>query len=211
VSEYCELPSTLLYLHRYIQRIGPFDGVLGFSQGGALAVMLASWCEATTRPARREALGAQRVPITLAPPQAPFKFAICVSGYRSSPQYYKGFYNPQIQTPILHITAEWDIMVSSVHSRELTSTMSCVQVFRHPGGHYVPTGTASCSAAAKFVERQWNLWNGELAYDSAIPCSSSPLTGSTSSPQSSNRSSRRAAKFRRIDGHQRRVLRIRRS
>jgi hypothetical protein len=211
VSEYPELPSTLLYLHEYIQQAGPFDGVLGFSQGGALAVMLTSWCEATIRPARRKALGAQRVPVTLDPPQAPFKFAICVSGYCSSPQYYKGFYDPQIQTPILHITAEWDIMVSSLRSRELTSTMGCVQVLHHPGGHYVPTGTASCSAAAKFIERQWNLWNGELAYDSDSSCDSPSLLESNSSPQSSSRSSRRPATFKRVDGHQRRVLRIRRN
>jgi hypothetical protein len=197
----------------YIQQNGPFDGVLGFSQGGTLAMMLASWCEATNQPARREALSTQRVPLTLEPPQAPFKFAICVSGFRATPQYYEGFYNPPIQTPALHITADLDIMVSSLRSRELTSTLKCVQLASHPGGHYVPTGAAPCSIITKYVERHvlasapssWNYYNSESADDSDSSCGGL----STPSSTSSSRSSSRRATFRRIDSHQRRVLWVR--
>jgi hypothetical protein len=175
-------------------------------------MMLASWCEATILPARREALSAQVVPLTLEPPQAPFKFAVCVSGFRATPRFYEGFYNPPIQTPALHITADLDIMVSSLRSRELTSTIESVQLIIHPGGHYVPTGTASCSAVAKFVERQLftsaqlccNLDNIESSYDSDSSCGGSFTPESTSS----SRSSSRHATFRRIDSHQRRVLRV---
>jgi Serine hydrolase (FSH1) len=213
VSEYREFVSTLSYLHKYIQQNGPVDGVIGFSQGATLAVMLTSWCESGTRPERRQALLSQCAPVTMEPPQGPMKFTVCYSGFRATPKYYGGFYSPKIQSPVLHCTAAVDTMVSDWGSQDLNSFLENVQVFSHPGGHYVPCRIESSSVAAKFIERQMlavvPLSKEFYEPDSFYGSDDSLGTSSPSTSAVSSRSSSTHPKYRRFRSNQRRVALIR--
>jgi len=59
-----EINSTFTFLSSYITTDGPIDGVVGFSQGGSLAAMFASWLESSINPARTCSLLHQGAPIT---------------------------------------------------------------------------------------------------------------------------------------------------
>jgi len=102
---------------------GPFDGVIGFSQGAAAAAMLASLLE----PGRRAAFEARypdggiRYPdcfFAATPDGAtaihpPLRFAVAYSGFAASGggSPYAAFYEPEIRTPVLHFLGSQDVVV----------------------------------------------------------------------------------------------------
>lgn len=152
VSVYDELDTSLDHLSAYIHHHGPFDGIVGFSQGAVMAMILTSLCEARTVPGRAEALLNQPTPIAHAAPQAPFKFAIIIAGFKASPPNYPGLFSPRVVTPSLHIIAELDTMVENRHSFDLAATgCTGAKVVTHVAGHVVPTSTAVLSQVADFV------------------------------------------------------------
>ncbi|KAF2767918.1 hypothetical protein EJ03DRAFT_352673 [Teratosphaeria nubilosa] len=158
-------PYTYEGMEQGLQRIadvlrdeGPFDGVVGFSQGGAAAGMLASLLE----PGRREAFeawqkeGGMRYPDSFVADTGyiesvvhpPLKFAVSYSGFGASTHaLYRGFYEPRIATPMLHFLGSVDTVVSEERSLRLVE--ACVEgrerrggvprVVYHPGGHFLPS------------------------------------------------------------------------
>lgn len=145
---------------------GPFDGVMGFSQGGAAAGMVASLLE----PGRREAFeaaqaqGGMRYPDSFVEDtgfvegsvQPPMRFAVSYSGFGASTNaLYQSFYEPKIQTPMLHFIGSVDTVVSEERSLRLVD--ACVKgrgtegggprVVYHPGGHFLPSSQKQYVAA----------------------------------------------------------------
>ncbi|KAJ4374019.1 hypothetical protein N0V83_002758 [Neocucurbitaria cava] len=147
---------------------GPFDGVVGFSQGGACAAMVASLLE----PDRRAAFQAQVPKGGLPYPQSfesddasgssraihpPLKFAVSYSGFLAIGENpYQAFYDPKIQTPMLHFLGTQDVVVEE--KRSLALVQACVHqeeryVVYHPGGHFLPsTQKASVNALIGFIK-----------------------------------------------------------
>jgi predicted esterase len=141
-------------LAEVLKEEGPFDGVIGFSQGGALAGLLAS----TLETGRREAFelaqkdGGMRYPESLEEDTGfvtdvvhpPFKFAVSYSGFgASNNKLYQAFYEPKISTPMLHYIGSVDTVVEEKRSLRLVD--ACVdgrkegRVVYHPGGHFLPS------------------------------------------------------------------------
>ncbi|TKA23690.1 hypothetical protein B0A50_06526 [Salinomyces thailandicus] len=162
----------LAHLAQVISDSGPFDGALGFSQGGALAGMLASLLE----PGRRGAFeAAQRDRGGMGYPEAfvkdsgfledvvqePLKFAVSYSGFGASTNaLYQAYYEPGIRTPMMHFLGSVDTVVSEERSLRLVE--ACVggrgkeggvqRVVYHPGGHFLPSsGKVYVAALVGFV------------------------------------------------------------
>ena len=143
---------------------GPFDGVVGFSQGGAAAAMVASLLE----PGRREAFqslhaagGGIAFPDSFTGDvdgyvHPPLKFAVSYSGFAARGQNpYQAFYDPKIETPVLHFLGSLDTVVEE--SRSLALVDACQnsegRVVYHPGGHFLPsTQKASVNALIGFIK-----------------------------------------------------------
>lgn len=151
---------------------GPFDGVLGFSQGGAAAGMVAALLE----PGRREAFetkqkdGGMRYPDSFAQDSGfieetihpPLKFAVSYSGFgASSHPLYKAFYDPKIVTPMLHVLGSADTVVSEERSLRLVDACAegrgdegkVPRLIYHPGGHFLPSSQKQhVNALAAFIK-----------------------------------------------------------
>ncbi|KAL4783038.1 dihydrofolate reductase [Aspergillus varians] len=159
------LEDGLDVVAKVLSEEGPFDGVIGFSQGAAMAAMVASLLEGTER---REAFtqfatspsGVEgfAYPASFAELNHPaMKFALCYSGYRSTGDRYRAFYeSPPIQTPILHVLGSLDAVVEEASSRSLIE--ACVgdpegegKVVWHPGGHFLPSQRPYLDAAVRFL------------------------------------------------------------
>jgi hypothetical protein len=95
-----------------IMRHGPFDGVIGFSSGASIAVLVASLLETGRRLAfDKQVSGGKGMAYpesflgesasTLKFLQPPMKFAVCYSGFSLGHENYISFYTPHIKTPIL--------------------------------------------------------------------------------------------------------------
>lgn len=93
--------DTARFLRDYFREHGPFDGILGFSQGACLTGMLAAALEHP-----------DRVPALDAPLQeAPLKFAIAVSGFKPRDPAFGPLYETPIQVPMLHVLGRSDAVV----------------------------------------------------------------------------------------------------
>lgn len=164
--EYLGLEDGLSAIAKVLKEEGPFDGIIGFSQGAALAAMVGSLLEgshrrdAFTHFSKQEENGASGIPFSQSFSELnhpPLKFAICYSGFRSPGPRYRAFYeNPAIQTPVLHVLGSMDALVDEGRSRALVEACEGDQeklgrVVWHPGGHFLPSQRAYLDAAVVFI------------------------------------------------------------
>ncbi|KAF2132370.1 dihydrofolate reductase [Dothidotthia symphoricarpi CBS 119687] len=143
-----------------LRRSGPFDGVVGFSQGGAMAGMVASLLEPGRRSAFEAAYstGGMQYPSSFeALDHAPLKFAVSYSGFAAQGENpYRAFYEPKIATPVLHFIGSQDVVV--LEERSLALVRACVgrgegDVVYHPGGHFLPSTQKACvNALVGFIK-----------------------------------------------------------
>jgi predicted esterase len=161
------IEQGLAHIASVLKEEGPFDGVVGFSQGAACAAMVASLLE----PKRREAFEAQYADGGMRFPESfeqdtgyvegtihpPLKFAVSYSGFAARGKNpYHAFYEPRIATPVLHFLGTQDVVVEEARSLALVD--ACEQkaekyVVYHPGGHFLPsTQKASVNALVGFIK-----------------------------------------------------------
>jgi predicted esterase len=161
------IEQGLSHIASVLKEQGPFDGVVGFSQGGAAAAMVASLLE----PGRRAAFeklypeGGMRYPESFEEDTGyiegvvhpPLKFAVSYSGFAARGKNpYHAFYEPQIQTPVLHFLGTQDVVVEEARSLALVDACAKREeryVVYHPGGHFLPsTQKASVNALIGFIK-----------------------------------------------------------
>ncbi|OQO03084.1 hypothetical protein B0A48_11339 [Cryoendolithus antarcticus] len=163
---YAGIELGLAIVAEVLQKDGPFDGVIGFSQGGALAGMLASLLEPTRRQAFEAAQSAGGIRYLDSFTQdsgfieeavhPPLSFAVSYSGFAASTNpLYAAFYEPKIETPMLHFLGSVDTVVEEKRSLRLVEACKNGQgveggssrVVYHPGGHFLPSSQKAYVAA----------------------------------------------------------------
>ena len=168
------IEQGLAHVASILKDSGPFDGVIGFSQGGALAAMVASILEPNRRAAfeAQYPAGGMRFPESFEADtgyvesviHAPLSFAVSYSGFAAlGKNPYHAFYEPKISTPMLHFLGSQDVVVEE--KRSLALVEACERreeryVVYHPGGHFLPsTQKASVNALVGFIKDV--LWEKE--------------------------------------------------
>ena len=159
--EYAGIDVAFDMIANVIATEGPFDGVMGFSQGAALATMVASLLE---RPSRQGAFKHAKETSALAISypasferlqQPPLKFLVSYCGFRAPGERYNGFYdNPTVQTPSCHVNGSLDTLVEESRWRTLMDACGgegMTKLIIHPGGHFVPSGKQYLEAVADFI------------------------------------------------------------
>jgi len=155
---YAGLEEGLAVVAGVLREQGPFDGVIGFSQGAALAAMVASLLE----PDRKAAFAAAAAPdsqgrMPYPEPFAelehlPLKFAASFAGFAAENQAYIGFYEPKIQTSFLAVVGTMDTVVDESWTSKLVEACQDVRVVAHPGGHFVPGSKKEVGVVADFIK-----------------------------------------------------------
>lgn len=136
--EYEGFDASVAFLEEVFRTQGPFDGVIGFAQGGTLAAVLAAM---------------QPHPV-IAP-----RFVVCVSAFSSRAEAHASFVTPgRIALPSLHVLGENDILVTPDRSERLFATFDArtSQLARHGGGHFTPSAWPYDTLRAffeRFVDR----------------------------------------------------------
>ena len=128
--EGCE--ESLSYIERILRDEGPFDGVIGFSQGAVLAHLL---LEGGAHPELR--------------------CAICISGFASRDPVHEAMVAPgsePIPVPSLHIIGERDALVEPSRSEAMAARFENATIITHAGGHFSPAQWPTDEIAA-FVGR----------------------------------------------------------
>jgi dihydrofolate reductase len=147
-----------------IRQHGPFDGVIGFSSGACVAALIASLLEKGREQAFEKRISKNGMPYPRSfirdtksvgkheMLQLPLKFVVCYSGFSLDHAKYSAFYQPQIQTPTLHIIGKWDTVVEEQQSLSLTRKCGGKPtVFYHLGSHFVPQQSCYISMVTNFI------------------------------------------------------------
>lgn len=139
---------------------GPFDGIVGFSEGAAAAAMVASLLEDNRKEAfeQMEHNGGIAYPSAFASlDHSPLRFIVSFSGYAASHEAYRAFYDPPIRTPVLHFIGAMDSVVEETVSMGLVESCQGLDeaeamVVRHSGGHIIPSGKQELGVAVRFIK-----------------------------------------------------------
>lgn len=118
--DYEGFDASVAYLEAVFRDQGPFDGVLGFAQGGTLAAVLAAM---------------------LPHPAISFRFAICISAFPSRARAHARYIAPHsVRVPALHVLGLQDILVTPDRSIKLFEAFdpASAALVKHGGGHFVP-------------------------------------------------------------------------
>lgn len=120
-SEYTNFDECLAYIEDFMIKNGPFDGLLGFSQGAILSTGLPG-------------LQATGVALTKVPK---IKFLIIIGGAMlKSPSLAEKAYGSPIECPSLHFLGETDFLKQ--YGMELIKCCVDPVVIHHPKGHTIP-------------------------------------------------------------------------
>lgn len=141
-GDYEVLPSTLKYLHQYVVDNGPFEGLIGFSQGAGVGGYLMTDFNGL---------------LGLTPDQQPaFKFFIAFSGFKFQlTRYQKQYADHPISVPSLHVQGELDTVTESEKVQALyeACTPETRTFLKHAGGHYVPNSRGFSKKVVAWLEQ----------------------------------------------------------
>ncbi|CAH0552761.1 unnamed protein product [Brassicogethes aeneus] len=114
---------------------GPFDGILGFSQGACFVGLL---CDLQ----QRGLLNFK------------FNFAIISSGFKSGSLPHLKYYSDILTIPTLHIFGENDQIIPTEMSEALSYCFEEPTIVKHPGGHFLPASQPQKHEYQKFFKLQ---------------------------------------------------------
>jgi fermentation-respiration switch protein FrsA (DUF1100 family) len=123
-----------------------FDGILGFSQGAALAGLLAALRDSGPAPIS-------------------FDFAIMVGGFTSNMSQHAALFGHKLTVPSVHVTGRADTIVPIRDSLLLADRFADPVVIEHPGGHVIPGDPAITRRIADFVTSRAQLTTAAGAPD----------------------------------------------
>lgn len=130
------LEQALATVAQALDKLGPFDGLLGFSQGAALAALVCALGQA----------GDVRFPLP--------RFIILISGF--CPRGL-GLKEPIMQSPLslpsLHVFGDTDGVIPSQESIQLASHFPGAMTLTHSGGHFIPAAAPQRQAYLKFLDQ----------------------------------------------------------
>ncbi|KAK6628573.1 hypothetical protein RUM43_002388 [Polyplax serrata] len=132
------LTESLNAIKKYFLENGPFDGILGFSQGACLTGLICALKE------RKEI-------------DLDFSFAIIVAGFQSRCTLHRKFYDQKININSLHVIGETDQIISNSMSYALVDTFVNASVIKHPGGHFVPGKSVLKDQYITFLQAQQKM------------------------------------------------------
>lgn len=112
------LEESLDLVKKYFDENGPFDALLGFSQGACLVSIICALKQKKQF-------------------KPDFKFAIIVSGFKSRCTLHSHYYDEKIHINSLHVIGETDEIISNDMSYDLANVFINAVILKHPGGHYV--------------------------------------------------------------------------
>lgn len=176
--DFCTLPRPYHGLQESLDAIGgawedhgPFDGVLGFSQGAVVCHILAALrcglssdpptaLPSTDDPCLLPATTTTTLAATLSPDACPWlaslKFAIVAAGFPACIEPHPAPMEA-LDLPSLHISGQEDSNVPPELQRALASCFVASEMHVHTKGHTLPSTAADVAVLAQFLRQQQQL------------------------------------------------------
>lgn len=145
--------AGMLAIADAIQEAGGVDGVLGFSQGGAVAALVAAALESGRELPEDEEQRAWVTRLREANGGKPLRFCVIYSGFVMRPSAgLSWLYEGSIKTPTCHIFGSQDTVVEESRCRALAEQCVEPEIIVHPGGHHVPVRKEWVAPVLEFLK-----------------------------------------------------------
>eukprot|EP01126_Amoeba_proteus_P017801 TRINITY_DN1874_c0_g1_i5.p1 TRINITY_DN1874_c0_g1~~TRINITY_DN1874_c0_g1_i5.p1 ORF type:complete len:187 (-),score=26.08 TRINITY_DN1874_c0_g1_i5:54-614(-) len=132
---YIGLEDSIAFLKKFCEQEGPFDGLMGFSQGGIVASLLA------------------HVMMKTVDDFPPVKFLIFCATCTASSQLWRSKYEGvKCCLPSLHIWGIRDTIVPNERSKGLLDFFESPEILEHQGSHVIPNKGPEKTVIRKFIE-----------------------------------------------------------
>lgn len=138
--EWRQFEATIEYLASVFEEQGPFDGVLGFSQGACVAAVLSALLDKGSLP-----------------PNIKFDFVVLISGFLPRDPRYAAICDStsagqQIsQVKALHVVGKSDDVVEPARSYKVMEMFESSEIVEHEKGHLVPSDKHVRDAIKAFI------------------------------------------------------------
>ena len=150
--EYLRWPEARKLIANAWAAEGPFDAVLGFSQGAIAAHQLLREIEHLRDAGEAAARAAGYAgDAELALLRSPPRCAVLASGRTSRHEWPADAENAPLSTPSLHVISEADDRIPFALQLELLGAFVGAEALRHDKGHVLPSTAAPASAIAAFL------------------------------------------------------------
>ncbi|KAJ1781193.1 Family of serine hydrolases 3 [Coemansia sp. RSA 454] len=152
-----ETVQSVRFIHKVMRDAGPFDGIVGFSQGSGMAAILMALMQAAhTQNSDHSDADLQALIKELADCPLP-KFAMLFAGvYPELPQFDALVSGPKeckINVPTLHMVGKTDAIVPMERGQQLaTQAFVDARLLVHEGGHFVPGNAAWRKQYQEFID-----------------------------------------------------------
>ena len=151
-TRYNHFPKGMSTVATAVREAGGIDGVVGFSQGGAVAALVAAAMEEPRRrPPEAEAEWVEDLRASNG--GKPLGFAVVYSGFFAPVPELEWCYEPKIQTPTLHYLGSLDTVVEEKRSKGLVERCNEPTEVIHPGGHFVPISKEWTMPIVAFIKK----------------------------------------------------------
>ncbi|KAG1670654.1 Esterase OVCA2 [Nymphon striatum] len=157
---YCDtsmgMDESIEFVKKVLIEEGPIDGIMGFSQGAALAAIISSL---KAKGAEDQVLdnalhdGIKSYVVDTTNIANTFWFTILVSSFKSRCSLHEDLYSPTIFIPSLHVYGEGDEVVHTDMSEEVCYHFDQPTRLIHPGGHYIPADSKVKQTYFDFFEK----------------------------------------------------------
>ncbi|GAA6029942.1 hypothetical protein JCM8097_009180 [Rhodosporidiobolus ruineniae] len=161
-----ELDAALYYMRSILDKVGPVDGVFGFSMGGATAGFLAAVLE---RPWLHPAFAFPPSDPSAVWPIPPLQFVVACAGYVPRDERCKKYFDPPLSTPSLHIIGKGDVVAGQDDMLALVDGFSSSTVIWHEGGHWIPRQASFNLFLRNFMLAQMSPQNSPTTSPSVKP------------------------------------------
>ncbi|KAH9847736.1 serine hydrolase FSH [Lenzites betulinus] len=124
------LEDSILRIREYLVK-DHYEGIFGFSQGAAMAAIMAALLE------KPEVFPS--ILVDGKAPHPPFTFCIAAAGFRPKSALCDAIFEPSYSTQTLHILGRADTLVVEARTKTLIELSANSRVEYHDGGHFVPS------------------------------------------------------------------------
>ncbi|GLA81932.1 hypothetical protein AtubIFM56815_006111 [Aspergillus tubingensis] len=137
------LEQSVKRVLKQLEHLNPVAGIIGFSTGATLAMIIASLLEERDR----------GLIFGVSTTHPPLKFVVAYSGFMLGHPMYSDLYHPRIRTPALLYIGEVDTMITPKSTYRLAKCCSHAEIQTFWGTHYVPRHLKTTNVAITFVCR----------------------------------------------------------
>lgn len=130
----CGHEESLKLIEETFKEKGPFDGILGFSQGATMAAHICALSEQPDSPFK-------------------FRFALLCAGFKSKSTLHENYYLNKIACPSLHVFGDSDKVIAKEKSEELLGLFENTSVLNHSGGHFLPATSKEKKIYQDFLQQ----------------------------------------------------------